>query len=72
MIQMVESESPMWHTYHRAWSCCVGLPRYNKESWKMIESAVIHADDTRDPALIKITLMTIEYLLVSQEGLKYF
>lgn len=65
-VEIVESESPLWHTYHRAWGKCVGLPRYEKRRWNLLEHAVIVAEKSGHPWAIAGILEKIEGLLREQ------
>lgn len=67
MIQMVKSERPLFHTLHRAWTACVGLPKYNKDAWFPVEREVLRLEKAGS-ASTHLVLLAIEALLTQQGG----
>ncbi len=67
-IELVDSDRPIWHTFHRAWGSCVGLPMYDKAAWKQLARAAESADATREPVAVASVLREIEALLSEQGG----
>lgn len=35
-----------WAAFHRAWTACVGTPKYDKETWKQAEAQMLAAGYT--------------------------
>ena len=68
MIEMVKSDDPLFHTLHRAWSACAGLPQYDKNAWKTVEREVIAVDARTSPDRTFVILLAIEALLTQQGG----
>ncbi len=68
MIQMLKGPDALFRTLHRAWSSCVGLPRYNKDAWKLVESEVINDGVAVSANRTFVLLLAIEALLIQQGG----
>lgn len=68
MIQMLNGPDALFRTLHRAWSTCVGLPRYDKDAWKIVESEVINGGAPVSANRTFVLLLAIEALLTQQGG----
>ena len=62
----VKSERPLFHSLHRAWTACVGLPKYDKDAWFPVEREAWRVEkESGDPRPV---LLAIEALLTQQGG----
>lgn len=64
-MKLVKSNHPYFHTFHRAWGKCVGLPLYDKRKWNDLEGDANAADAAGATEAQKASLLArIEVLLV--------
>jgi len=68
VLGIVDSEKPFLHTFHRAWSACVGLPAYDKARWKELEDLAWRAEKTRASDTVRELFSAIVMLLCEQGG----
>jgi hypothetical protein len=68
MIQLLNVPDALFCTFHRAWTACVGLPLYDKASWRILERQVVAAGSKPNEDRTVALLLTIESLLTRQGG----